>query len=151
MARIEAAPPDRPEDRTKWPRPTRENTRQIIQSRGGEMVEMWGKKSHGGTRALQKMLKMKVDPEMYMKTKERATICPTQKTIFLPGCTSIYTEMHVVCWSRRLFCHCWSAWEPIHCFRMWKLESRNAVRPYGRLDSAHETRNFGKTRSNLEC
>ena len=33
----------------------------------------------------QKMLNMKVDPEMYMKTKDRATDCPTQKATFVPG------------------------------------------------------------------
>jgi len=51
----------------------------------------------------QKMLKMKIDPEMCMKTKDNATICPTQKTTFLPGCTPFYTETHVFCRNCRLF------------------------------------------------
>jgi hypothetical protein len=34
-------------------------------------------KPSGGRRATQKMLKTKVDPEMYMKTKDRPTLCPT--------------------------------------------------------------------------
>src|ERR1019366_7418865 len=39
-----------------------------------------GKKSHGGGREQPiKTLKMKVDPEMYMKTKDRTAICPTLK------------------------------------------------------------------------
>ena len=52
------------------------------------------RKSRGGQRAPIKMLKMKVDPEMCMKTKEQTTICPTQKTTFLPGCTPFYTERY---------------------------------------------------------
>ena len=52
----------------------------------------------------QKMLKVKVDPEMYMKTKDQVTIFPTQKTTFLPGCTPFYTEMQVFGRNRRLFC-----------------------------------------------
>jgi hypothetical protein len=57
-----------------------------------EIVEVRGKKSRGGSASTRKMLKMKVDPEMCMKTKDDTTICPTQKTTFLPGCTPFYTE-----------------------------------------------------------
>jgi hypothetical protein len=49
------------------------------------------------------MLNMKVDSEMYMKTKDGATICPTQKTTFLPGCMPFYTKKHVFCGIRRLY------------------------------------------------
>jgi hypothetical protein len=38
------------------------------------------------------MLKMKVDPEMSMKTKDHVTLCPRQKATFLPGCTPFYTK-----------------------------------------------------------
>ena len=41
-----------------------------------------------------KMLNMKVDPEMYMKTKDRKTICPMQKVTFLHSCTAFYTKTH---------------------------------------------------------
>jgi hypothetical protein len=62
-----------------------------------------GEKSHAGGREQPiKMLKMKVDPEMCMKTKDEATNCPTQKMTFLPGCTPFYTEMHVFCGNCRL-------------------------------------------------
>jgi hypothetical protein len=40
------------------------------------------------------MLKTKVDPEMYMKTKGQMTICPTLKTTFLLGCRPFYTKIH---------------------------------------------------------
>jgi hypothetical protein len=54
-------------------------------TRNNPRVAAEGKKTRGGQRATQKMLKMQVDPEMYMKTKDWMTICPTQKTTFLPG------------------------------------------------------------------
>jgi hypothetical protein len=41
------------------------------------------------------MSKMQVDPEMYMKTKDRATICPAQEATFVPDCTPFRTESHV--------------------------------------------------------
>jgi hypothetical protein len=87
------------------------NAGQIIRRRGGEIVEAEGQKSGGGKGAPKKMLKMKVDPEMYMKTKERATICPTQKTTFLHSCTPFYTETHEFCRKRRLLCHSSTAGE----------------------------------------
>jgi hypothetical protein len=43
-----------------------------------------GGKRHAGRSSTEEMLKMKVDPEMYMKTKDRTTLCPTQKTTFVP-------------------------------------------------------------------
>jgi hypothetical protein len=46
---------------------------------------------------------MKVDPEMYMKTNDKTTICPTQKTTFLPGCTPFYIEMPVFCGNHRRY------------------------------------------------
>jgi len=69
------------------------------------------------------MLKMKVDPEMYMKTKDRMTICPTQKTTFLPGCTPFYAKTHVFCRNRLHFCDYLSLGERILRFKMWKLET----------------------------
>jgi hypothetical protein len=39
----------------------------------------------GGTQVPIKMLNMQVDPEMYMKTKDRTTICPRQNMTFVPG------------------------------------------------------------------
>jgi hypothetical protein len=77
-----------------------------------------GRKVAGGDRAPQKMLKMKVDPEMYMKTKDHATICPTQKTTFLPGCTPFYTKSHVFCRNRRGICHYLSAGKRTGRFKM---------------------------------
>jgi hypothetical protein len=38
------------------------------------------------------MLKMKIDPEMCMKTKGQTTIFPTQKTTFLHSCTAVYAK-----------------------------------------------------------
>ena len=74
-----------------------ENAGQIIRRKGNAIVRGMGKKSHGGTAGTQKMLEMKVDPEMYMKTKDRVTNCPTQKTTFLPGCRSFYTKIQEFC------------------------------------------------------
>jgi hypothetical protein len=65
-------------------RRTPKSAGEIIRARQGEIVEEKGKKSRGGPEQPQKMLKMNVDPEMSMKTKDRTTICPTQKTTFVP-------------------------------------------------------------------
>jgi len=81
-----------------------------------------GKKTAKGPPAPIKMLKMKVDPEMYMKTKNHATTCPTQKTTFVPGCTPFYTKSHLFCRNRRLICHNLRAGERTGRFKMWKLE-----------------------------
>jgi hypothetical protein len=81
-----------------------------------------GGKSRGRQRATQKMLKTEVDPEMYMKTKDHVTMCPTQKTTFLPSCTPFYTKTHVFCRNRRLFCHYSSVGERTGRFKMEKLE-----------------------------
>jgi ferredoxin len=74
-----------------------ENARQIIRPRGGEIVEEEGKKSRGRTRVTQKMLKMRGDPEMCMKTKDCTTICPTQRATFVPGWTLFYTKIQAFC------------------------------------------------------
>jgi hypothetical protein len=74
------------------------------------------------------MLNMKVDPEMYMKTKDQVTICPTQKATFLPGCTPFYAKAHVFCGNRQLFCHYLSLGERTPRFKMWKLETRQDAR-----------------------
>ena len=50
----------------------------------------------GGFRAQKKMLKMKVDPTMCMKTKTRTTILPTQKRTFLCNCAPFYTEIGTI-------------------------------------------------------
>src|SRR5208282_6148017 len=71
------------------------------------------------------MSKMKIDPEMCMKTKDKITICPTQKATFLPGCTPLYTEKHVFCGHCRLFCQCSSTGERTLRFKMWKIEGRH--------------------------
>ncbi len=42
---------------------------------------------------------------MYMKTKDQVTVFPTQKMTFLHNCRPFYTEAHVFCRNRRLFCH----------------------------------------------
>ncbi len=91
--RSESAPRGCPLDKAKARRDA-ENTGQIIRRRRGEIVEAVGKKSRGETVQPQKMLKMKIDPEMSMKTKDRGTICPTQKMTFLPGCTLFYIKIH---------------------------------------------------------
>jgi hypothetical protein len=49
------------------------------------------------------MLKMKDDPEMFMKTKDPVTICPTQKMTFLPGCTPFYRKLQEFGTNRELF------------------------------------------------
>jgi hypothetical protein len=64
-----------------------ENAGQIIRRRRGQIVEAEGEKVARGTAQPKKMLKMMIDPEMYMKTKDRTTKCPTQKATFLHGCT----------------------------------------------------------------
>jgi hypothetical protein len=63
-----------------------------------------GQKDPRGSLAPQEMLKMKEPPGMCMKTKDRMTICPTQKMTFLPGCTPFYRELQVFCTDRELFC-----------------------------------------------
>ena len=63
------------------------------------------------------MLKMKGDPEMYMKTKDRTTFCPTQKATFVPGRTPFYTETQVFCADRRLFRNYYGAGEQTTCFQ----------------------------------
>ena len=74
------------------------------------------------------MLKMKEPPGMCMKTKDRTTICPTQKTTFVPGCTSFYTKIHVFCRIRRLFCKNLNAGERTGHFKMSNREELNRVR-----------------------
>jgi hypothetical protein len=74
------------------------------------------------------MLKMKVDPEICMKTKDHATICPTQKTTFVPGCMPFYTETHVFCRNRSLFCHYSHAGERILRFKMDKPEPAGSAK-----------------------
>jgi hypothetical protein len=69
-----------------------ENAGQIIRRRGGEIVEAEGENVPRGSAQHKKMLKMMIDPEMYMKTKDRTTKCPTQKATFLHSCTAFYTE-----------------------------------------------------------
>ena len=69
-----------------------ENAGQIIRRRGGEIVEAEGEKSRGGGEHPKKMLKMKIEPTMCMKTKRQTTICPKQKTTFLHNCTTFYTK-----------------------------------------------------------
>ena len=82
-----------------------ENAGQIIRRRRGQIVDMLGKKSRAGTEQPKKMLKMTIDPEMYMKTKGQTTKCPTQKATFLHSRTPFCTETDVFCRDRRLFCH----------------------------------------------
>ena len=79
----------------------------------------------GGKRAPQEMLKTQVDPEMYMKTKGRMTTCLRKKKTFMPSCTPFYTEMHVFCENRRLFCHYLKAAERTPRFKMQKLAPRH--------------------------
>ena len=87
-------------------------------TRNNPRVEAEEEKSRGGPQAPIKMLKMKVDPEMYMKTKGRVTICPTQKTTFVHSCTPFYTKRAVFCSNRRPFCRYSRAGERIPRFKM---------------------------------
>jgi hypothetical protein len=50
--------------------PTRGNAGQIIRRRRGQIVEAEGKKVARGSEQPKKMLKMMIDPEMCMKTKD---------------------------------------------------------------------------------
>jgi len=74
-------------------------------TRNNPYVEAEDEKSRGGEQAPIKMLNMKGDPEMSMKTKGHATFCPTKKMTFLPGCTPFYTNSHVFCRNLWLICH----------------------------------------------
>ena len=67
---------------------------------------------------------------MCMKTKDMATVCPTQKTTFAPGCTSFYSKMHIFCRSRRLVCKNLNAGQGTGHFKMSNREKLNRVR-YG--------------------
>ena len=49
----------------------------------------WGKSKAGGRDPI-KMLKMKIDPEMYMKTKGRVTRLPLIIRAFVPGLHHFY-------------------------------------------------------------
>ena len=80
-------------------------------------------KSRAGEREQQKMLKMKERSGDVHENKGQATICPTQKMPFLPGCTSFYMEIHEFCRNRRLFVTNSSAGERTGRFKMRKLES----------------------------
>jgi hypothetical protein len=79
-------------------------TRDISSEEAESQSSGWREKRRAGKSITQKMLKMKGDPEMYMKTKDDPTICPTQMATFLPGWTQFYTNTHVFCRNRRLFC-----------------------------------------------
>jgi len=57
-------------------------------------VEVEGKSPAGEPQQPIKMLKMKVEPVMCMKSKGHVTIYPTQKMTFVPGWTPPFTEMH---------------------------------------------------------
>ncbi len=83
-----------------------------------------GKVARGGTAAPIKMLKMKVDPEMCMKTKDRTTFCLTQKTTFVPGRMLFYTKIHVLCTNRQLICHHSSLGERTSRFKMERRPRR---------------------------
>ena len=72
-------------------------TRDISSEAGASQSSRRREKRRRGESITQKMLKMKGDPEMYMKTKGEATICPTQKTTFLPGWMQFYTKTHLFC------------------------------------------------------
>jgi len=75
-----------------------------LKSRDADKIaELRDEKSHGEARAPLKMLKMKDDPEISMKTKDRTTIPPTQKLTFLHSCAPFYTKIHVFSGNRRLF------------------------------------------------
>ncbi len=50
-----------------------------------------------------KMLKTQVDPEMSMKTKDKLTICPREKTTFVPGWRLFCRKIHESCSDDRLF------------------------------------------------
>ena len=77
--------------------------RQIIR-RTTCAVETTSKKSHGGTHSKKKMLIMKDEPIMYMKTKGRTTMCPAQKPAFLQSCTAFYAnDTPPFCRNRRHF------------------------------------------------
>jgi hypothetical protein len=76
-----------------------------------------GKKSRGRARTI-KMLKMKIDPTMCMKTNTHMTISPKQKMTFLHNCTPFYTKAHVFSRNRRLSCHYSSVGERTHRFKM---------------------------------
>jgi len=78
---MEAAPEARPEDTTITQNGA-ENGGQVIRCRRGEIIEVEAEELRGGARK-KKMLKMKDEPTMCMKTKTRMTILPTQKTAFL--------------------------------------------------------------------
>jgi len=67
---------------------------------------------------------------MGMRTQNKMTILPTQKTTFLPGCTPFYRKIHVFCRNRRLFCHYLSAGARTFRFKMWKLRRPNAIRSH---------------------
>ena len=96
--------PGRTEDRTNVQTET-EKRRANHPTQARRIAKAEGEKSLGRTRATQKMLKMKGDPEMSMKTKDRTTICPTQKTTIVPGCTSSHTKIQIFCRNQRLFCY----------------------------------------------
>ena len=72
---------------------------------GNPRLAAEGNKTDRGKQPTQKMLNMKSDPEMCMKTKDKMTVCPRQKATFLPGCTSFYTKAPVFCGNHRRFCH----------------------------------------------
>ncbi len=82
-----------------------------------------------GNRIAQEMLKMKEPPGMYMKTNDVTTICPTQKATFLPGCTPIYTEIHIFWAYCRFLCHNLRAAERNCRFKMKRLDKGRT--PFG--------------------
>ena len=67
---------------------------------------------------------------MCMKTKDRATICPTQKTTFLPGWTPFYTKTQEFCGKDWLFWRFSSSANESFAPKCGKFQGPNAVRPY---------------------
>ena len=65
-----------------------------------------------------------------MKTKDRATICPTQKTTFLPGWKPFYTKTQEFCGKDWLFCRFSSSANESFAPKCGKFQGPNAVRPY---------------------
>jgi hypothetical protein len=118
-----------------------ENGGQIVLPRGSESVEVESRKVARGLEQPKKMLNMKSDPEMCMKTKDRTTVCPRQKATFVPGCRVFHTKIREFGRNCRLSCSYLRVGGTNPTLKNAEIrEGTGKVRPHGIASSDMQTR-----------